>query len=73
MLASACASDPPKVQELGQVVAAPEAPKATPPALMSPPSFSFQTRLQQIFDSSLSKPTASATNTPPATGGQPGR
>jgi hypothetical protein len=39
------------------------------PALMSPPSYSFQTRLQAIFDSSLSTPTASKTNTPPATGG----
>lgn len=66
-LLAGCASPSPKVLDLGATVLAPPAPAIIPPALPAPPSYSFQMRLQQIFDDSLSTPTGSPTTTGSAT------
>lgn len=63
-LLTACATEhhlPPP--DVGQVVALPCPLPPPRPTLPPVPSYSFQTRLQAIFDSSLLTPTTSATPT----------
>ena len=49
LLASACDSNPPKLQDAGSVVVAPSAPRPTPPVLMPPPPSNFQAEYERLI------------------------
>lgn len=69
ILAWGCVSEPSKTDSVGSVVETHCPPPAEPLALPPPRPYSFQTRLQQIFDKSLSTPMSSTTTTGSATTG----